>query len=201
MVEPIWTAYVAAARCNIAVGEAAACRNQGLCKKHSNKIAVWIMSKNQHLQQQCLIEQAQIPENRQAVMLSPHPQLLHIQSSLAILHLQSIYYPIMSLDNNILINCANKIKWILLKSKFEQEVHDHTSHILDAHLHIHLYHMLYHAQVQYVDTIRSICKAATLQHKKDTAIHKAEVAKQECSEAAQHLMETKLDSPHDGSPR
>ena len=42
--------------------------------------------------------------------------------------------------------------------------------------------------------IRSIHRASTPQCKKDKAIHKAEVAKQECSEAAQHLIEAKLDS-------
>ena len=42
--------------------------------------------------------------------------------------------------------------------------------------------------------IRSICRASAPQCKKDAAIYKAEVAKQECSEATQHLMETKLDS-------
>ena len=93
-----------------------------------------------------------------------------------------------------LINCSSKIKWILLKSKFDQEVHSCTTHILDAHPHIQLYHTLYHAQAQYTDMIRSICKAAAPQCKKDAAICKAEVVKQECSEAMQHLMETKLDS-------
>ena len=42
----------------------------------------------------------------------------------------------MSLNNNVLVNCTNKIEWTLLKSKFEQEVHNYTAYILDAHLHI-----------------------------------------------------------------
>ena len=53
----------------------------------------------------------------------------------------------MSLHNNVLVNHTNKIKWILLKSEFEQEVHDCTAHILNMHLHIQLYYTLYHAQV------------------------------------------------------
>ena len=42
--------------------------------------------------------------------------------------------------------------------------------------------------------IRSIHKTSTPQSKKDKAIYKTEVAKHKCSEAAQHLMETKLNS-------
>ena len=92
-----------------------------------------------------------------------------------------------------LANCSDKIKWILLKSDFDQEVLDCTINILDAHLHISLYHALYHVQAQYADMIRSIHKAAAPKCKKDTAIVKAEIAKHKCTEAAQLLMETKLD--------
>lgn len=48
---------------------------------------------------------------------------------------------------------SDKIKWILLKDEFNQDVLNHTTHILDAHLHIQLYRTLYHAQVQYTDMI------------------------------------------------
>ena len=91
-----------------------------------------------------------------------------------------------------LVNHSDKIEWILLKSNFDQEVLDCTTHILDAHLHIWLYCALYHAQAQYADMIRSIHKAAALKCKKDTAIAKVEIAKHKCSEATQLLMETKL---------
>ena len=100
-----------------------------------------------------------------------------------------------------LTKCADKIKWILLKEDFNQDMLDHITHILDAHLHIQLYCALHYAQAQYADMIRSICKAAAPKHKKDTTIAKAELAKHKCADATQLLMETKLDSPHDGSPR
>ena len=53
----------------------------------------------------------------------------------------------MSLNNNVLTACTNKIKWIILQSDFEQEVYNHTAHILDAYLYIQLYCVLYCAQV------------------------------------------------------
>ena len=100
----------------------------------------------------------------------------------------------MSLNNNVLTNYAEKIEWIILQSNFKQEVYNHTAHIINAHLHVQLYCALYHAQAQYADTIRSIHKASTPQSRKDKAIYRAEVVKQECSKAAQHLMKTKLNS-------
>ena len=100
----------------------------------------------------------------------------------------------MSLNNNILASHIEKIGWIILYPSLEQEVYNHTAHIIDAHLHIQLYHMLHYAQTQYADMIRSIHKTSTPQSKKDEACHKAEVAKQECFKAAQYLMETNLNS-------
>ena len=93
-----------------------------------------------------------------------------------------------------LAKCSDKIKWILLKDDFDQDMLDRTTHILDAHLHIWLYHALYHTQAQYADTIWSIHRAAAPKHRKDATIAKAEIAKHKCADAAQLLMETKLDS-------